>query len=253
LPTNSINFVTCHDGFSLADLVSYNDKHNEANGEENRDGAKDNWSWNCGHEGETNDPAILALRRQQAKNFLAILFLSQGVPMILAGDEVLRTQRGNNNAYCQDNELSWFDWTFSETQRDMLRFVQQLIAFRQRHSCLRRRRFLTGKPDPERRLPDVTWHGVELDAPLWGDPNAQILAYTLGAADESEEDLHILLNMSDNAVEMRVPQLSDRIWYRAIDTAYASPEDIVAPLRQSPLRTPTYPAAPRSVVVLESR
>ena len=144
-----------------------------------------------------HDPAILALRQQQAKNFLAILFLSQGVPMMLAGDEVLRTQRGNNNAYCQDNEMSWFDWTFSEAQRDMLRFVQHLIAFRQRHSCLRRRRFLTGKPDPERRLPDVTWHGVELDAPLWGDPNAQILAYTLGAADESEEHLHIMLNMSD--------------------------------------------------------
>jgi glycogen operon protein len=168
LPTNSINFVTCHDGFTLADLVSYNDKHNEANGEDNRDGTNDNWSWNCGHEGETNDPAILALRRQQAKNFLALLFLSQGVPMIVAGDEVLRTQRGNNNAYCQDNESSWFDWRFSEAQRDMLRFVQHLIAFRHRHSCLRRRRFLTGQPDPERRLPDVTWHGVELDAPLWG-------------------------------------------------------------------------------------
>ncbi|MGE0821117.1 MAG: glycogen debranching protein GlgX [Candidatus Binatia bacterium] len=253
LPTNSINFVTCHDGFTLADLVSYNEKHNEANGEDNRDGTTDNWSWNCGQEGETTDPVILALRRQQAKNFLAILFLSQGVPMTLAGDEVLRTQRGNNNAYCQDNEVSWFDWTFSDAQRDVLRFVQHLIAFRQRHPCLRRRRFLTGKPDPERRLPDVTWHGVELDAPLWGDPNAQMLAYTLGAADENEEDLHIMLNMSDRAVEMRLPQLSDRSWHRAVDTAQASPEDVVAPLRQRQIRTQTYSASPRSVVVLESR
>ena len=173
--------------------------------------------------------------------------------MILAGDEVLRTQRGNNNAYCQDNEVSWFDWRFSDAQRDMLGFVQHLIAFRQRHSCLRRTRFLTGKPDLERGLPDVTWHGIELDAPLWEDPNAQILAYTLGAADESDEDLHSLLNMSDSAVEMRLPQLAGRIWHRAIDTACASPEDIVVPPRQRQIRTPTYPAASRSVVVLESR
>jgi glycogen operon protein len=253
LPTNSINFVTCHDGFTLADLVSYNQKHNEANGEGNRDGANDNWSWNCGAEGNTDDPAILRLRRQQAKNLLTILFLSQGVPMILAGDEVLRTQRGNNNGYCQDNQLSWFDWTFNAAQQDMLRFVQQLIAFRQRHPCLRRARFLTDRPRPGSRLSDVTWHGVELNAPPWGDANAQILAYTLGAADEGEEDLHIILNMSENTVEMPLPQHSDRIWYRAIDTGGAAPEDIIAPRQQSPVRTPTYTTAPRSVVVLESR
>jgi isoamylase len=184
---------------------------------------------------------------------LAILFLSQGVPMILAGDEVLRTQRGNNNGYCQDDQLSWFNWTLSEAQQDLLRFVQQLIAFRKRHPCLRRTRFLTGKPQPGSRLPDITWHGVELNAPLWGDSNAQILAYTLGAADGSEEDLHIILNMSENAVEMPLPQLSDRIWYRAIDIERASPEDIVAPLQQDQVRTPRYTTAPRSVVVLESR
>jgi isoamylase len=253
LPTNSINFVTCHDGFTLADLVSYNQKHNEANGEDNRDGANDNCSWNCGSEGDTDDPTILRLRQRQAKNLLAILFLSQGVPMILAGDEVLRTQRGNNNGYCQDDQLSWFNWTLSEAQQDLLRFVQQLIAFRKRHPCLRRTRFLTGKPQPGSRLPDITWHGVELNAPLWGDSNAQILAYTLGAADGSEEDLHIILNMSENAVEMPLPQLSDRIWYRAIDIERASPEDIVAPLQQDQVRTPRYTTAPRSVVVLESR
>ena len=253
LPTNSINFVTCHDGFTLADLVSYNQKHNEANGEDNRDGAADNCSWSYGSEGDTDDPTILQLRQRQAKNLLSMLFLSQGVPMLLTGDEVLRTQRGNNNGYCQDNELSWFDWTFNEVQQDMLRFVQQLIIFRKRHPSLRQRRFLTGKSQPRSRLPDVTWHGVELNAPLWGDPNAQILAYTLGAMDESEEDLHIMLNMSENTVEMPLPQLPGRGWRRAIDTAHASPEDIVAPLQQCQVRTSTYTAAPRSVVVLESR
>jgi len=253
LPTNSVNFITCHDGFTLVDLVSYNQKHNEANGEDNRDGANDNCSWNCGSEGDTNDPTILRLRQQQAKNLLAILFLSQGVPMILAGDEVLRSQGGNNNGYCQDNQLSWFDWAFDETRQGMLRFVQQLITFRQRHSCLRWTRFLTGKPQPGSRLPDVTWHGVELNAPLWGDPNAQILAYTLGAAEENEEDLHIILNMSENTVEMALPQFSDRTWYRAIDTERTSPDDIVPPPQQSPVGTPRYTAAARSVVVLESR
>jgi glycogen operon protein len=234
--------------------VSYNQKHNEANGEDNRDGAHDNWSWNCGSEGDTDDPTILRLRRRQAKNFLAILFLSQGVPMILAGDEVLRTQRGNNNGYCQDNALSWFDWTFSEAQRDMLRFVQHLITFRQRHPCLRRTRFLAGKPQSGSLFPDVTWHGVELNAPLWGDPNAQTLAYTLGAVDGSEEDLHIMLNMSETIVEMPLPQLSEREWHLAVDTDRASPEDIVAPLQQSRFKTrTTYKVAPRSVVVLESR
>ncbi|HKA53226.1 MAG TPA: glycogen debranching protein GlgX [Candidatus Binatia bacterium] len=253
LPTNSINFITCHDGFTLADLVSYDRKHNEANGEDNRDGANDNWSWNCGHEGDTDDLTVVRLRRRQTKNFLAVLFLSQGVPMILAGDEVLRTQRGNNNGYCQDNQSSWFDWTFDEAQRGMLRFVQQLIAFRRRHRCLRRTRFLTGKSQSGNLLPDVTWHGVELNAPLWEDPNAQILAYTLAAVDENEEDLHVILNMSENTVEMPLPQFSDRIWYRAIDTECTSPQDIVEPPQQSQVRTRTYKVAPRSVVVLESR
>ena len=140
-PLHSVNFVTCHDGFTLYDLVSYNDKHNEANGEDNRDGSNDNLSWNCGVEGDTDDRAVLALRRRQAKNFMAILFLSQGVPMILAGDEVLRSQRGNNNAYCQDNEISWFDWRLVETNRDMLRFTRELIALRKRHPSLRRKAF----------------------------------------------------------------------------------------------------------------
>ena len=144
-PINSINFATCHDGFTLADLVSYDDKHNEANREGNRDGTNDNLGWNCGAEGDTDQPEVLALRRQQVRNFMAILFLSQGIPMILAGDEVLRSQAGNNNVWCQDNELGWFDWTLVERNADMLRFVRGLIALRRRHPSLQRRHFLSGR------------------------------------------------------------------------------------------------------------
>lgn len=145
LPRHSVNFVTCHDGFTLWDLVSYNRKHNEANGEENRDGMDENHSWNCGAEGETKDPKILALRRRQARNLMATALLSQGVPMILAGDEFLRTQRGNNNAWCQDNEISWVDWRLAEANADFLRFTREMIALRKRHPVLRRRRFFTGE------------------------------------------------------------------------------------------------------------
>ncbi len=143
-PFASINFVTCHDGFTLADLVSYNDKHNEANGEGGRDGSDDNRSWNCGVEGPTDDPAILALRRQQMRNFLATLFLSQGVPMLLGGDELGRTQGGNNNAYCQDSPVSWYDW--AQVDRDLLSWTRRLIALRRSHPVFRRRRFFQGRP-----------------------------------------------------------------------------------------------------------
>ncbi len=144
LPRNSVNFITCHDGFTLHDLVAYNAKHNEANGEGNRDGDSHNLSWNCGVEGPTDDPAILSLRRRQAMNLIAILMLSQGVPMLLGGDEVLRTQGGNNNSYCQNNPLSWFDWSLVEANREMLAFVRNIVAFRRRHPSLTRERFLTG-------------------------------------------------------------------------------------------------------------
>ncbi|MBX9626846.1 MAG: glycogen debranching protein GlgX [Gemmataceae bacterium] len=148
LPRHSVNFVTCHDGFTLWDLVSYDGKHNEANGEGNQDGAGENFSWNCGTEGPTDDPGVLALRHKQARNLMATLFLSQGVPMILAGDEFLRTQRGNNNAWCQDNELSWVDWGLKERNADFLRFTRELIALRKRHPALRRRRFFVGEMRP---------------------------------------------------------------------------------------------------------
>lgn len=252
-PINSINFVTCHDGFTLRDLVSYNEKHNEDNCDDNRDGTNDNFSWNCGHEGETNDPAILALRGRQAKNYVAILLLSQGVPMLLAGDEVLRTQKGNNNAYCQDNEVSWFDWTSTETNREMFDFVRRMIDFRKRHPSLMRTRFLTGTAVPGKDLGDVTWHGIELNQPLWDDPDAQLLAFTLAGRGNGEEDLHVIFNMSEAAAVLALPPLTARSWHKAVDTSMPSPADVLAPSDQRAAAGVKVRVQGRTVVVFESR
>jgi glycogen operon protein len=251
---SSVNFVTCHDGFTLADLVSYGGKHKEANGEGNRDGSNDNLSWNCGAEGETADAGILSLRRKQAKNFMAVLLLSQGVPMILAGDEVLRTQRGNNNAYCQDNEISWFDWTLVEKNADMFRFTRELIALRKRHPALRRGRFLTGRPDKGASRPDVAWHGRNLGEPLWNDGSARLLAFTLAASEPGEETLHVVMNMSDDGLEAPLPEAEPgEKFHVAVDTAAASPADVRPRAAQAPLSGRTFRVEPRSVVVLEGR
>ena len=251
LPANAINFVTCHDGFTLYDLVSYNEKHNEANGEDNRDGHNHNLSWNGGVEGPTDDPAILSLRRRQAKNFMAILMLSQGVPMLLAGDEVLRSKSGNNNTYCQDNALSWFDWRLADQNRDMLDFTRAMIAFRRRHPTLRRDRFLTGEPDREGRIPDIRWHGQALNDPRWDNGNGRVLAFTLAGLEENEEHLHVLLNMWDEALEFELPRIDGRQWHLAVDTA-ASPS-VRAPDQQAPVQADRLRVAGRSVVVLEAR
>ncbi|MEW6530237.1 MAG: glycogen debranching protein GlgX [Thermodesulfobacteriota bacterium] len=253
LPGNSINFVTCHDGFTLYDLVAYNQKHNEANAQDSRDGTNDNLSWNCGVEGDTEDPQILELRKRQAKNFIAILLLSQGVPLLLAGDEVLRTQRGNNNAYCQDNELGWFDWNQMETNRDMFLFVSGMIAFRKRHPCLMHKRFLTGKKAEKTGMADVTWHGARLHHPLWEDRDAQVLGFTLAAVAPGEEDIHVIMNMSANAIEIELPVLQRQMWFRAVDTAQPSPTDIIEPKNQVPIDEDKYFVSQRSVVVFESR
>ena len=251
LPANAINFITCHDGFTLYDLVSYNKKHNEANGEDNRDGHDHNLSWNCGTEGPTKDPKVLALRRRQAKNFIAILMLSQGVPMLLSGDEVLHSKQGNNNTYCQDNELSWFDWRLVDKHRDMLEFTRAMIAFRRRHPTLRRNRFLTGQPQRYGGLPDISWHGLALNDAGWDDGNARLLAFTLAGLDEGEEHLHVLLNMWDDAMQFAVPPIDGRRWYKAIDTVSSPavfPADDQVPVDQARIWV-----ASHSVVVLESR
>jgi len=252
-PCNSINFITCHDGFTLADLVSYNRKHNEANGEDNRDGSNDNLSWNCGAEGTTADPGILALRRRQAKNFLAVLMLSRGVPMLRSGDEVLHTQEGNNNAYCQDNPLSWFDWNRVDSQREMLRFTRELIAMRRRHASLTSNRFYTGTSVPGRDIPDIAWHGARLNQPPWYDSTARLLAFTIAGVQRDEADIHVILNMSDAAVEVELPAISGRRWHLCVDTAEAPPGDVVELSRRYAVATLTYRVGPRSVVILEAR
>ncbi|KXU86889.1 glycogen debranching enzyme [Caballeronia megalochromosomata] len=251
LPANSINFVTCHDGFTLSDLVSYDTKHNEANGEDNRDGSNDNLSWNCGAEGATDDPAIIGLRLRQARNFMAILLLSQGVPMLLAGDEILRSQRGNNNAFCQDNALSWMDWRLSADALAMLRFVREMIALRKRHASLRRRRFLTGQPANGQTHADVAWHGERLDAPAWHDPGARLVAFTLAGRVAGEPMLHIVFNMNDDARDIALPVLDTRNWRRIVDTSVESPRDIVTDVETAAIERGACRVEARSVVVLE--
>ena len=183
---------------------------------------------------------------------MATLMLSQGVPMLVAGDELGRTQGGNNNAYCQDNELSWHDWQHTDEGREMFRFVRELIALRKRHPGLRRPRFLTGRPASGRRRPDVVWHGERLRDPRWDDPTARSLAFTLDGADAGEGPLHVVLNMSDAVFDAALPPLAGSTWRRAVDTALPSPEDVTPPVEQAPLTGGAYVVQPRSVVVLEA-
>lgn len=261
LPTNSINFVTAHDGFTLNDLVSYNQKHNEANGENNRDGIDNNLSWNCGIEGETDNSEVEALRRRQIKNFAAILFLSQGVPMFVAGDEVRRTQRGNNNPYCQDNEISWFDWTLVDRNRDLFRFFSRMIGFRKSHATLQRPRFFTGQRNP-RGLLDIAWHGCRLGEPDWNDPTAHAFSFTMGGFPDDngheDNDIHVILNMYWEDLDFDMPEVTGRRWYKVVDTFQQPPNDISENLLDSlngtVMTSPsTYRAAARSVVVFISR
>src|SRR5947208_1423309 len=189
-PFASINFVTAHDGFTLADLVSYDEKHNEANGEGNRDGTDDNRSWNHGVEGPTDDPAVNALRRRQQRNFLATMLLSQGVPMLLGGDELGRTQHGNNNAWCQDNELSWFDWEHADAE--LAEFVRRLIALRRRHPVFRRTSFLSGQAG-ESGLPDAWWFrpdGRKMTQRDWTNPETRALGVFLNGRELRERAPH---------------------------------------------------------------
>ncbi len=251
LPRNSINFVTCHDGFTLWDLVSYDEKHNEANGEGNRDGHDHNLSWNCGDEGPTDDPGILALRRRQTRNFISILMLSQGVPMLRAGDELLHSKAGNNNSYCQNNALSWTDWTLTEQHRHMLDFVRALIALRRRHPTLTRDRFLTGEPTPEQPLPDITWHGVGLEMPNWDDPDNRALAFTLAGLTPDEPPLHVMLNMGKVVLEFALPTIEGLHWCLAVDTS--SEQGVVEPADQRPIGKRRIPVGPHSVLALEGR
>ncbi len=243
----SVNFVTCHDGFTLNDLVSYNGKHNDANGEDNRDGSNDNCSWNCGAEGPTNDPAVEKLRNRQVKNFLTVTMMSLGVPMILMGDEVRHSQGGNNNAYCQDNEISWFDWANVAKHADVHRFVKLLIERRLLRDVEheRQRLSLTKMLDQANKA----WHGVKLFQPDWGDGSHSLV---LGAELKAEEmRFHFILNAYWEPLEYELPKLANGVsWGRWIDTALDSPEDIVPWQTGSPVAGDTYRAEARSVVML---
>ena len=247
-PENSINFVTVHDGFTLNDLVSYNNKHNEPNGEGNHDGIDENLSWNCGVEGPSGDPSIQALRNRQMKNFLTILLLSRGVPMLLAGDEVKRSQRGNNNAYNQNNETSWFDWTMVTTNQEMLVFVQRLIAFRKAHPALSQPTFYAGVVG-ERGITDIAWHGTTLNKPGFNDPDARALACTIAGVNETA-NLHVMMNMFWEPLTFELPA---GIWRTAIDTFAASPADLPEATGAASAIQNRSTVQGRSVVVLASR
>jgi isoamylase len=248
----SVNFVTCHDGFTLNDLVSYDHKHNEQNGEDNRDGTNDNRSWNCGVEGPADDPTVEKLRNRQVKNFLAVTMLSVGMPMMLMGDEVRRTQGGNNNAYCQDNETSWFDWTLLAKHADVHRFVTLLNA---------RRRLREFEPENQRiclnhllREANAAWHGVKLGQPDW-NATSHSLALTVEIPRE-KMFVHLILNAYWQPLDFELPRLdsaSENPWRRWIDTALDSPHDIVEWETVQLVPGYKYRVESRSVVMLVTR
>jgi glycogen operon protein len=243
----SINFVTCHDGFTLNDLVSYNQKHNHLNGEANRDGCSDSRSWNCGVEGPSDDPEIETLRNRQVKNFLTLTMLSLGVPMIVMGDEVRRTQAGNNNAYCQDNETSWFDWTLLEKHADVHRFVKLLIARR----MLRDMDAELQRTSLNELLKNANkaWHGVRLFQPDWSSWSHSL---ALGAEIRNQNiTFHLIMNAYWQPLEFELPPVGQAgPWRRWIDTFLNPPDDIVDWRTALPISGETYRAGPRSVVVL---
>jgi glycogen operon protein len=248
----SVNFVTAHDGFTLQDLVSYNERHNEANGENNQDGHAHNVSWNCGVEGDTDDPDILALRGRQKRNLIATLLLSQGVPMLLMGDELSHTQRGNNNAYAQDNETSWLNWQEDNADSGFLTFVQTLIALRKRYDAFRRRDFLTGATVPGNGLKDVYWlapEGREMTTKDWSEGLRRTLGMQLGNDARDGQRFLILLNAAPEAVLFHLAKYPDGRWVQVFDTGL--PEGLV---RGTPtvLRSGgTFPLEPRSLVLFQ--
>lgn len=246
-PSRSINFVTAHDGFTLNDLVSYEQKHNEANGESNRDGRDDGFSWNCGAEGPTTEPAIESLRGRQIRNLLTILFMSEGRPMLLMGDEVRRTQHGNNNAYCQDNAMSWFDWDDISRHADVRRFTQELIRFH-RQSLIFRDQTFWGEPGATK----ITWHGLQRNRPDWSN-DSHSLAFEL-SHEPSGEHLDILLNAYWEPLQFELPTTaSGKVWRRLIDTSLDSPLDICPSPPPALAEQRSYICQARSSVVLVSR
>ncbi len=249
-PFHSVNFVTCHDGFTMYDLVSYNDKHNQANGEANQDGSDFNLSWNCGIEGPTDDPVIQALRARQIRNHACVLLLAQGVPMLLAGDEFGRSQQGNNNPYCQDNDISWVDWNLIESNADLFRFFQILIAFRKEQPMLHRTRF---EVDNLNGQPEMSWHGLEPYKPDWSDTSTQLAL--LYATKKDANCIYIMMNMSDQTKAFNLPSPSkSQNWYLKLDTTNKAPLDIYEADDELLLKDQSYYAlSSRGITVLISK
>ena len=255
-PAASVNFITCHDGFTLADLVSYNEKHNKANGENNNDGANDNYSWNCGWEGPSDEPGINALRRRQIKNAVAMLMVSRGVPMILMGDEVGRTKRGNNNTYCHDNELNWLDWTLLKSNADLFQFFKNCIAFRQAHPVLRGNSYFRHEDYVGSGYADITWHGTQAWNADWSDAS-RVLAFMLcgkHAQDGTKVDdyIYVAMNMYWEALPFEIPGLPEGIeWHVFVNTSAPPPEDVWELGAEPPLEDQhNFLVGGRSVVIL---
>ncbi len=239
-PYQSVNYITAHDGLTLYDLVSYNHRRNEANGHGNQDGTAENFSWNCGHEGDEKVPRrVAALRRRQAKNFCCLLFLANGTPMFLAGDEFLQTQGGNNNPYNQDNETTWLDWDRQQKNADVFRFFRLMIAFRRAHHTLCRSRFWRE---------DIRWFGIGPDVDMSRDSHH--LAYYLDGRSQQDDDLYVMINAGPSELRFEIQQGQASQWRRVVDTSRKSPDDIREPGQEAALRSQSFPVKPRSMVVL---
>jgi glycogen operon protein len=235
-----VNFITAHDGFCLYDLVAYNRKHNEVNGHNNTDGTDDNRSWNCGYEGDEGvPPDVLTLRRRQVKNFCCLLMLANGTPMLVAGDEFMNTQRGNNNPYNQDNEITWLDWDLRERNRDIFRFFKLMIAFRKAHPSIARWQFWRE---------DVRWHGVGREVDLSRDSHT--LAYFLRGSTVGDNNLYVMINAFWEDLTFRIQDGEAQEWLRVVDTGLPSPDDIREPGTEPRLASLDYRVKARSVVVL---
>jgi glycogen operon protein len=259
-PFHSINFITSHDGFTLNDLVSYNEKHNNDNGENSRDGSDNNLSYNYGQEGYTDDPIISSIRLRQLKNFFATLMISLGTPMILGGDEIGRTQQGNNNAYCQDNEISWYDWSLLEKNKSLYHFVKEMIAFRLRHPGLMRPEFFTGRNGSYNGIPDISWFNEDGVSPNW-EEIGYFLAFCIDGsraetlADRDDNDFYFMFNGSCNTQDfIMVPAPSKKQWVRVVDTGLASPNDIMPLGSEKVLPSQQiYSVKARSMVIMISK
>ena len=254
-PFDSINFITAHDGFTLMDLVSYSQKHNRLNGENERDGTNENYSHNHGTEGETQNPTILRLRVQQIKNFITLLNVSQGIPMVLMGDEMGRTQKGNNNAYCHDDPTTWVDWSLKEKHREIWEFYSNMIHFRKRHECLRREHFFTGKRIGL-GVRDITWHGVKPFQPDWSHVS-HTLAFVISGEDldtfqARDNDIYVAANAFSSDLTFELPLMPRKEWHRIVDTSLPFPYDFISE-SDAPLVRREYVVKARSVLLLISK